>query len=144
MNECCSSSGFDATPLKKYRCPVNGHAYSEVSVRTISHHIKEAWAWLPSGHRYFFCEDPACEVAYFGDDGSTILQSQMRTQIGLKEASDSGLLCYCFGITKRDFRNNPVTRDYVVTQTQAGKCSCDISNPSGRCCLKDFPKPARK
>jgi hypothetical protein len=29
----------------------------------------------------------------------------------------------------------------VMAQTKAGLCSCDTSNPSGRCCLKDFPKP---
>lgn len=141
MSECCSSSGCDHRHLEKHRCPVSGHEYSEVSVRAIRHHIKEAWAWQPTGHRYFFCDDPACEVAYFGDDGSTILKSQLRIQIGLKETSDVGLLCYCFGVTKRDFQSNPATRDFVVAQTKAGQCSCDTSNPSGRCCLKDFPKP---
>lgn len=144
MSECCSSSGCDSTHLKKQRCPLNGHEYSEVSVRTIAHHIKKAWAWQPTGHRYFFCADPACEVVYFGDDGSTILQPQLRTPPGLKETSEDGLLCYCFGITKRDFQHNQNTRDYVIAQTRAGQCSCETSNPSGRCCLKDFKKPARE
>lgn len=47
---------------KKHRCPVNDHEYSEVSVRTVTHHIKEAWAWQPTGDRYFFSDDPACEI----------------------------------------------------------------------------------
>jgi hypothetical protein len=106
------------------------------------HHITWAWTWQPTAHRYFFCDDPACEVVYFGDDGSTILKSQLRTQIGLKEMSGDELLCYCFGVTKQDFQSNPATRDFVVAQTKAGQCSCDTSNPTGRCCLKDFPKPA--
>jgi hypothetical protein len=113
-----------------------------VSARTITHHIKESWSWQPTGQRYFYCDDPGCEVIYFGDDGSMILKSQLRTQLGVKETLDEGLLCYCFGITKRDFLNNPATRDFVVAKTKAGKCSCDTANPSGHCCLKDFPKRA--
>jgi hypothetical protein len=140
MSDCCSSSNCDNTHPKKHRCPSNGHEYSEVSVRTIIHHIKEAWTWQPTGDRYFFCDDPACEVVYFGDDGSMILRSQMRTCVGAKEQSDSSLLCYCFGVTKAEFYANPATKDFVVAQTKAGLCSCDSSNPSGRCCLKDFPK----
>ena len=142
MSECCSFSCCDSSHPKKHRCPANGHEYSEVSTRTINHHIKKSWAWQQTGHRYFFCDDPACEVVYFGDDGSTILKSQLRTQIGLKEMSGDGLLCYCFGVTKQDFRSNPATRDFVVSQTKAGQCSCDTSNPSGHCCLKDLPKLA--
>jgi len=140
MSDCCSSIGPDGAHPKKQRCPVNGHEYSEVSVRTIAHHIKEAWGWQPTGSRYFFCDDPVCEVVYFGDDGSTILKSQLRTTVGVKEKSDDTLLCYCFGVTQRDFLNNPATRNFVVAQTKVGQCSCNTSNPSGRCCLKDFPK----
>lgn len=141
MSDCCSSSSCDNTHPKKHRCPGNGHEYSEVSVRTIIYHIKEAWTWKPTGDRYFFCDDPACEVVYFGDDGSMILRSQMRTCVGAKDLSDNSLLCYCFGVAKADFHANPATKDFVVAQTKAGLCSCDTSNPSGRCCLKDFPKP---
>lgn len=140
MSDCCSFSSCDSTHPKKHRCPVNGHEYSEVSVRTITHHIKDAWTWQPTGHQYFFCDDPACEIVYFGDDGSAILKSQLRTRVGLKEPSDNSLLCYCFGVTKADFSVNPATKDFVVGRTKAGLCSCDTSNPSGRCCLKDFPK----
>ena len=140
MSDCCSSSRSDTNHPKKHRCPVNGREYSEVSVRTIAHHVKDAWIWQPTGHRYFFCDDPACDVVYFGDDGSTILKSQLRTPVGIKESSEASLLCYCFGVTKADFSANPATKDFVVAQTKAGQCSCDTRNPSGRCCLKDFHK----
>lgn len=109
--------------------------------RTISHHIKDAWQWAPTSSRYFFCDDAACDVVYFGDDGSTILNSQLRTRVGSKEVSGDKILCYCFGITEDDFQSNPATKEFVIAQTKAGLCSCDTSNPSGRCCLKDFPKP---
>jgi len=144
MSDCCTSSGCDDTHPKRHRCSVNGREYLEVSARTIAHHITEAWDWKQATNHYYFCEDPTCEVVYFGDDSSTILKSQLRTQLGLKATSDDALLCCCFGVSKRAFQSNPATRDFVVAQTKAGQCSCDTSNPSGRCCLKDFPKPAPK
>jgi len=140
MTDCCSSSGCSDTRPKKHRCPVNGHEYSEVSAKTIAHHVKNSWNWLQTANRYFFCSDPSCDVVYFGDDSSTILKSKLRTPVGVKETSDNALLCYCFGISKKDFEATSVTRDCVITRTKSGACSCDTSNPSGRCCLKDFPK----
>jgi len=92
MSDCCASSGCNANHPKKHPCPGNGQEYSEVSARTIAHHIKDAWSWHSAGHRYFFCDDPACEIVYFSENGSTILKSQLRTPVGLKEPSDSGLL----------------------------------------------------
>ena len=139
MTTCCASCSCSATP-RKHPCPVNGHEYAEVSARTIAHHIKKAWSWRQTANRYFFCSDPSCDVVYFGDDGSTIVRSQMRTPVGVKEASADTLLCYCFGVSKQDFQTDPATREFVVAQTKAGLCSCDTRNPSGRCCLKDFPK----
>jgi len=96
---------------------------------------------MPGAARYFFCEDPACDVVYFGDDGSTLSKSRLRTRVGVKEGAGDSLLCYCFGVSYADYRSNPAVKDYVIAQTKAGLCSCDIRNPSGRCCLKDFPKP---
>lgn len=136
MSDCCCNSANQ----KKQACPACGHSCSEVSARTITHHIKDALTWQASAQHYFFCDDPACAVVYFGDNGSTILKSQLRTRVGVKTISDNAPLCYCFGVSKADFRAHPATRDFVVAQTKAGLCSCETSNPSGRCCLKDFPK----
>ena len=140
MSDCCSNLGSENTHPRKLCCPSNGIEYLEVSPRTIAHHIKESWAWIPSSARYFFCDDPVCNVVYFGDDGSVIFKSQLRTQVGVKEKMDNGLLCYCYGVSKVDIFRNPSIKDFVIGQTKAGLCSCKTSNPSGRCCLKDFPK----
>ncbi len=140
MNLCCAAPTVENPLPKKRCCPVNGREYREVSARTIAHHIREAWNWQPTAQQYFFCDDPACDVVYFGDDGSTILKSALRSHPGVKDTADDALLCHCFGISRKDFRNDPSIRDYVLAQTKAGLCSCDTSNPSGRCCLADFPK----
>ena len=139
MNSCRSSSGCDRNGPRKHHCPANDLEYSEVSVRTIVHHIAESWAWTPTAKQYYFCGDPECDVAYFWDDDSVVLKSQLRTRIGVKERSGDDLLCYCFGVSRADFERNPGTKDFVTAQTKAGMCYCETSNPSGRCCLKNFP-----
>ena len=139
MSDCCSSSNPAVIHPKKHPCPANGREYAEVSLRTIAHHIKKAWEWKEPGCRYFFCDDPDCEVVYFGEDGAVILKSEVRTLIGVKGASEDSLACYCFGVTRADALRDSRARDYVLAQTKQGRCSCETSNPAGRCCLKNFP-----
>lgn len=139
MSDCCNPSASSTVHPHKRRCPRDGTECAEVSGRTVAHHIRQPWAWEDRSQRYFFCEDPACEVIYFGEDDSVILKSALRTPVGLKETSDDALVCYCFGVSKADALRDSSARDYVVTQTRQGLCSCETRNPSGRCCLKNFP-----
>jgi hypothetical protein len=139
MSDCCSSSQCETAQTKKRCCPINEIECVEVSVRTITHHIKQPWLWNDRGHRYFFCDDPACDVVYFGADDSLLLKSQLRTGVGIKDNSDNAMLCYCFGVSRTDAIADPSIKDFVIAQTKKGLCSCETSNPSGRCCLKDFP-----
>jgi len=115
-----------------------------VSPRTIIHHLKNPWHWVEKKQGYYFCEDPRCSVVYFGEDSSVIIRSELRRDIGIKDASPDALLCHCFGITRADALSNPLLKDYVIEKTGAGLCSCETSNPSGRCCLKDFPRSERR
>lgn len=141
MGDCCSPAGCHASHPKKAACPGHGGWCAEVSVRAIAHHLAAAWSWRPTAKSYYFCDDPGCAIVYFGDDGSTLEKSRLRTPVGVKENADAALICHCFGISRADYRQDPATREFVVAQTRAGLCSCETSNPSGRCCLKDFPKP---
>jgi hypothetical protein len=50
------------------------------------------------------------------------------------------MLCYCFGVTKADARSDPGIKKFVMAQTKLGLCACEMRNPSGRCCLPDFPR----
>ena len=140
MTDCCTTTVSKAANPKKRRCPSNGLEGTEVSAKTISHHLKLAWKWQEKGVRYFFCTDPDCDVVYFGDDDSIITKAQLRTKVGIKEASKDTPACYCFGVSKADAINDPSIRDYVKAQTKNAQCACDIRNPSGRCCLIDFSR----
>lgn len=140
MSDCCSSSKSQVAHPKKSRCPACGSESAEVSTKTMVHHLKQAWAWNDLDCRHFFCDVPACEVVYFGENGSVALKSDVRTAVGAKDASEDALICYCFGVTRADARQDGRARAYVLAQTEQGKCACETENPSGRCCLKDFPR----
>jgi hypothetical protein len=135
MADCCNASVHP----HKHCCPANGLEYAEVPARTIRHHLRAGWCWDDRGRRFFFCDDPACDVVYFSDDGAVILKTQLRTAVGVKETAANALLCYCFGVTRAAALNQPEARQFVLAQTRLGQCSCKTNNPSGRCCLKDFP-----
>lgn len=139
MSDCCSSNPNINQQSKRHVCPNNGKQYLEVPYRTILHHVKEPWRLELKEQRYYFCDESNCKVVYFGFDNTCITKSMLRTKVGIKETADDTLICYCFGITKAEAKSNKQAKTFVIEQTKNGRCSCETSNPSGRCCLKDFP-----
>ena len=139
MSDCCSSSCSTEKP-RRLACPSNGREYVAVDAKTIIHHLKNPWNIDLGDQAYFFCNDPDCEVVYFGEDGKQFVQDDLRTVVGLKSKQDDKTICYCFGVTLDDYKKSESIRSYVTQQTKDSICACDIRNPSGRCCLKDFPK----
>ena len=140
MSNCCSSKKEAEQHPKRHVCPINGKPYLEVPFNTVLHHVQAPWKLMPIEQAYYFCEDPECDVVYFGYDNSTIFKEQLRTRVGIKESSDEALICYCFGVSKLEARTDERTKTFVVEQTKHSQCSCTTFHPSGRCCLKDFPK----
>lgn len=144
MNDCCSNnedkaSANTALP-RKFNCPANDQLYIEVEKKTILQHIISPWEKPLTEEKYYFCEDPNCDVVYFGLNSSVIKQHELRTQVGKKSYSNDALICYCFGVSKSQAKEDSNIKQYVTEQTKNHNCSCEVKNPSGRCCLKDFPK----
>lgn len=139
MSDCCSSSPLEKP--KKYLCPINGKEYKTVSIKTIQHQIKQPWHWQAKEQAYFFCDDPGCDVVYFGEDQSLIKKSALRSRVGIKEGKADSMICYCFDVRNKDYLNNKSIKAYVTEQTKNKTCDCEFRNPSGKCCLKDFPGP---
>lgn len=141
MSDCCTSTCKKKLKPTRSECPVNGQNYLEVPRKTILQHIDKPWLHDVKEQKYFYCHDPECEVVYFSEDNTVINKSQLRTRIGIKEPADSdALTCYCFGVSNMEARTQPEAKAFVIQQTKESACSCTTSNPSGRCCLKDFPK----
>ena len=142
MSDCCHSNCDVESSSRTHRCPVNGRAYKPVGLKTIVHHLKAPWNWSGGEQGYYFCDDPDCPVVYFGDDGSVIDKTALRTGVGIKEHMPGSLACYCFGVSYADAQREPAIRDYIIAKTKAGICACETSNPAGRCCLRDYPAAA--
>jgi len=140
MSDCCSPKNENHSSPRKFECPVNQEKGTEVSLKTILHHIKSPWRIMLTEQSYYFCDAPDCDVVYFGADNSVIRKEQLRIRVGIKEKSVDTLICYCFGVNKRQAFSDPAIKTFVINQTKNGICSCETSNPSGRCCLKGFPK----
>ncbi len=143
MSDCCSTNNSatgTTTRSSRHRCPVHGQSCPPVSRTTVLHHLRQPWQVTLTEQLYYFCDDPECAVVYFGADDSTIRQDAVRTTVGAKSQDDEALLCYCFGVSRAEARDHQAAKDFVVEQTRLGACACETRNPSGRCCLKDFPR----
>ncbi len=140
MNNCCTQNQPSKHSLKSHECPINGKPYNSVKRKTLLHHILQPWRHTLAQQSYYFCNDPACDVVYFGKDNSVFHSNELRTRIWQKSPDESALLCYCFGITKEYARKNKSIKTFIAEQTKKSLCACETSNPSGRCCLKDFAK----
>jgi len=140
VTKCCESKTSSCIPPKMARCPVNGKEYSSVGVKTILHHLAEPWRNNLKNQSYYYCTDANCDVVYFGKDESVISKSALRTKVGLKDNSPERSVCYCFGVSYTAGENDEAAKEFVTEMTRQSLCSCETSNPSGRCCLKDFPK----
>lgn len=137
---CCS----EQTPAAKSPCPACGRPGSRVEQRTLLHQLR-----FPDNRQlpqttFYFCANPACDWVYFDGAAQHYTQAQLRRAVGQKSTNPERLICYCFDISARQIQEEQqqgltTSRDFVVQETQSGACACAITNPSGRCCLKDFP-----
>ena len=141
MNQCNPNLGSSSEAPGKYRCPANGQEYSRVKIRTLLHHVKKPWELSFSEQGYYFCEDPDCDVVYFGQDDTVINKNRLRTRVWQKAADPGSDVCYCFGVSHEQASRDKTVTEFIASQTKQGNCACETRNPSGRCCLKDFASP---
>lgn len=88
-----------------------------------------------------FCRTSSCDVLYYGTDGRNARKQDARVRVGLKETEDPIPLCYCFGFGRADVEREIARTGYctiperINAEIRAGRCECEIKNPSGGCCL---------
>ncbi len=145
MNDCCTNKDNAGNKPSRqsatsHCCPSNGQPYKSVKRKTLLHHVLEPWINKISKQNYYFCTDPCCDVVYFGEDNSVVHTDKLRTTVWQKSSDKNSAICYCFGISKALAQLDKSIKKFVTQQTKEANCSCETSNPSGRCCLKDFPK----
>jgi len=116
--------------------------YPQISCRAVLHQIRQPWRRDLTAQQYYFCDDPNCEVVYFGDNQQVFLQNDLRQPVGQKSTAPDKPVCYCFDIRLTDLQtdNDRIRlKSFVTEQTRSSACDCEIRNPSGKCCLRDFP-----
>ena len=122
------------------RCPQCSNRGKTVQPLTVRSLLKDDAVGQAADLEYRFCDSKGCDVVYFGQQ-QTIVKSDLKVPVGVKEASGERPLCYCFGHSVATIKNEPRTKarsDALADIRQKIKdpgCRCETENPSGACCL---------
>ena len=148
MPDCCSVNATcsveerpAAAPAVK-SCPECGSRSKQVETHTVRSLVRHLPFGMPPAQCYF-CEATGCDVVYFASHpGAPIFRrGDLLVRVGAKEGGDAGLVCYCFGITRKvigdEIRQTEksTVAEQIKAEVQAGNCACEVKNPSGKCCL---------
>lgn len=132
-DDCCSPPRWQTAD-----CPVCATTCREVSLLTVLHHLNTPWRHHPAAAAHFYCGNRDCEVAYFDLEGTHYSRIVLRPETRTALANE--MICFCYGIDAVTAQSEPEAKAFVIAQTRNKACACDTRNPSGRCCLKDFPE----
>ncbi len=146
MSDCCSVKGSLAAPPVA-TCTVNGARSKQVDTVTVKSLVRQLPLGMPNT-QYYFCEAQDCEVVYFALDSQAPIfrRRDLLVRVGVKETADPIPVCYCFGFTRKDIRDEVVETGHstvaerITAEVRAGNCACGVKNPSGKCCLGDVTR----
>ena len=158
MSNCCGREGeelVEATVTSdksaRSRCINCGTAGRSVERQTILHHVRhENLDRVVDSVAYRFCPDPNCTVVYFGDCGARLTVGDLRELVTAKIVGDKRPICYCFGFTEGDARQEIARTGTSTLSAQisrlikAGMCACEVRNPSGECCLGQVKQTVKR
>ena len=145
MDECCGGDSSSKVAAKM-ACPECSVLQKSVSYQTVVHHTHHPYNQeLDEVGNYYFCQNSCCNVIYFDSNEAFLSIEKVRGPIGQKMDIPSRPVCYCFDVTEeqvlKELARDGVskTKEFVKALTSGKLCACEIRNPSGRCCLVDFP-----
>ena len=146
MADCCSVN-FDSPAPKVMACPANGARSKQVDTLTVKSLVRQLPLRMPNT-QYYFCEAQDCDVVYFALDSQAPIfrRENLLVPVGAKATSDPIPVCYCFGFTRKDIEDEiaetgrSTVADRIIAEVRAGRCACEVKNPSGKCCLGGFTR----
>ncbi len=158
MGDCCNTptDGACSTPAqkvsapKKTQCPACGTTAHLVERKTLLQQLKKPQHVMPPEEHFYFCAETTCAVVYFSPSDTIYVQEDIRKKVGQKTKSPDRTVCYCFDVTAEMVEQElaatgtSASKAFVMEQVKEKTCSCDVQNPSGRCCLPDFPKEKKR
>lgn len=153
MSCCSSDDGCEppkASATGSDTCPRCGAVGRPVADETIVAILKPGHADGLLAVDRCFCKSGDCPVLYFGADGRLVEKDAAKVRVGVKESDDPVPLCYCFGHDRADVRRQLAQSGdsdipaRIAAEVKAGRCSCEVKNPSGTCCLGEVNKAVKE
>lgn len=147
MSGCCSvGSRSDSLPGAS-PCPACGARSKRVDALTVKSLVRHL-SFRMELAQYYFCEAPACDVVYFPRQSGapTFRRPDLLVPVGQKDPSDGALICYCFGVRRREIWEEVQATgcstflERIRAEVKAGNCACEVKNPSGKCCLGNITR----
>jgi Zinc binding domain len=145
MQECLTPRGKRLDAI----CPKNQNVCKPVPRITVATLLRSEHQNSLASLPYFFCDSPDCDVVYVSASGQQVITtSQLSVRVGIKETEDPIPLCYCFNFDRKaiwdDIRSQGTTDipKLIAQRIKAGECRCEVTNPSGSCCLGDIYRAA--
>ena len=121
-------------------CDTRGIKVKSITINSILR--EEKLNLVENDDNFYFCKNPDCEIVYFNNKKNLYFNKKdVKVRVGLKEKNPPIPVCYCFNITKEQIiselteKGNSKSIQYVKNMIKMGKCSCEVKNPTGRCCL---------
>ncbi len=140
MSDCCKTA--EPSAAANDRCQRCGEKGRRVLRETMESLLKPEALERFTDEPYFFDRTPSCDVVYFSNEAQSYFdKDELSVRVGLKETESPIALCYCFDHTAESVREEIVakgrstTAERITAEVQAGNCSCETKNPSGKCCL---------
>ena len=147
MQECCGlpqERPGVVCPKNEKVCKPVGRITVEALIRPDRRH---ALTLLP----YYFCDSPSCDVVYVSASTEHVItKDQLQVRVGTKENKDPIPLCYCFDFDKKAiwddirFKGRTDIPQIITQRIKAGECRCQVTNPSGNCCLGDIYRAVKE
>src|SRR5260370_1523644 len=131
-------------------CPVNGARSRQVDMLTVKSLVRQLPLGMPDT-QYYFCDSSDWAVVYFALDAeaSRFCREDLVVRVGAKETAHPIPICYCFGFSRQDIwdeirsTGKSTVAKRITAEVEAGRCACEVKNPSGKCCLGGVPRPAK-
>ena len=142
MADCCSAGPDRSKPIVACRvCGTSGKPVESLTVKAL---LTEAALGRYEHAAYHFCQDAACAVVYFEENGTTFTTADVRDRVWQKRPVGDRTLCYCFGENEADIAQEiertgqSAAVQRVRAHIAAKRCACEVRNPRGACCLGDL------
>lgn len=144
--KCVAPGKQAATQSACPRCDMVGRVVGDETIRAT---LETSIATRLLALERRFCRTPTCDVLYYGADGRTVEKNKARVRVGVKETDEPVALCYCFDFSRADARREVAETGScgiparIKTEVRAGRCACEVKNPSGACCLGEVNKAVK-